>query len=434
MRTQKTFKLTNTQIEKCRDSDLYRLNDSSSDLLFSFSKVNRYKGTFTFLKKIRGKRHWVKLGEYPALSVSDAKKLSEDYYFKLTMKQSSGAEVNPSESERINTVGQLLRWFLKTKLEQRNLSSSAKNNIKSIVEKTLLPRLCNLKLDYLNKQEFATRVVYPLLTRNKVGTVQKVIQVFNHASSLAFSSGLITTPVLLGMRLVDFTTDKVKPKGSKLTLSVLPKLFKDIQVAPFEVQQVMLTMLLFGTRIGETVKMRWDCVDLYHQVWRIPAEDTKTNKEHLCPLTEVAQEVISTYGLHRHLYKRKSQYLFPVNRRWDKHLNINSVGKRISQLAAGEYTSHDIRKLVRSSLTEIGVDYHIGEMILNHSMSNLDKAYIHTHAHEQILHALELWHKTLLDHGLEEILRKRRKNVTRRLESLESNENHGVMLDPSFSE
>lgn len=433
MITQKTLKLTNTQIEKYRDSNLLRLNDSSSDLLFSFSKVDRYKGSFNFVKVIRGKRHWIKLGDYPALSVSDARKLGEDYYFKLTMKQSEGIEISPSEADRINTVGQLLRWFLKTKLEQKNLSGSAKGNIKSIVERTLLPRLCNLKLDHLNKHEFATRIVYPLLTRNKVGTVQKVIQVFNHASSLAYSSGAIGSPVLLGMKLADFTTEKVKPKGAKLNLSALPKLFKDIHIAPFEIQQVMLTMLLFGTRLGETVKMRWDCIDLYHQVWRIPAEDTKTNKEHLCPLTEVSQEVISTYGVHRHLYKRKSKYLFPVSRKWHKHLNINSVGKRISQHAAGQYTSHDIRKLVRSALTEIGVDYHIGEMILNHSMSNLDKAYIHTHAHDQILNALDRWHKTLLDNGLEDILRKRRKNVTRRLESLESDKNHPVMLSPSFS-
>ena len=49
---------------------------------------------------------------------------------------------------------------------------------------------------------------------------------------------------------------------------------------------------------------------------------------------------------------------------------------------------------------DLGVDYLIGELLLNHALDDLDAAYIHTHAMTLKRDALERWHLWLAARGL----------------------------------
>ncbi|PMZ50312.1 integrase, partial [Pseudomonas sp. GW247-3R2A] len=69
-----------------------------------------------------------------------------------------------------------------------------------------------------------------------------------------------------------------------------------------------------------------------------------------------------------------------------------SVGK-------GEWSSHDLRKVARTAWADLGVDYMVGEMLLNHAMKDLDATYIHTTAEGMKRKALEAWHQHLDQHG-----------------------------------
>ena len=54
-----------------------------------------------------------------------------------------------------------------------------------------------------------------------------------------------------------------------------------------------------------------------------------------------------------------------------------------------------MRKLARTVWAEIGIDYLVGEMLLNHSMGTLAKTYIRTTADQLRRQALEQWHAWL---------------------------------------
>ncbi|MOA39003.1 hypothetical protein D3C78_1607480 [compost metagenome] len=49
---------------------------------------------------------------------------------------------------------------------------------------------------------------------------------------------------------------------------------------------------------------------------------------------------------------------------------------------------------------DLGVDYLIGELLLNHALDNLDATYIHTQATALKRDALERWHTYLAERGL----------------------------------
>jgi hypothetical protein len=50
----------------------------------------------------------------------------------------------------------------------------------------------------------------------------------------------------------------------------------------------------------------------------------------------------------------------------------------LRRISKGNWSAHDMRKLARTSWAVLGIDYTVTEQLLNHSMSKLDKAYIHT--------------------------------------------------------
>jgi hypothetical protein len=69
----------------------------------------------------------------------------------------------------------------------------------------------------------------------------------------------------------------------------------------------------------------------------------------------------------------------------------------LSDDAGIKFTSHDIRKLARDSWQDMGIDWVIGEMLLNHERDGLDKRYMHTHSREQMRKALGKWVQKIID-------------------------------------
>ena len=56
----------------------------------------------------------------------------------------------------------------------------------------------------------------------------------------------------------------------------------------------MKLMLLTFVRTGELIGARWQEFDLDEAEWKIPAERTKSRREHLVPLSRQAIEVLLT--------------------------------------------------------------------------------------------------------------------------------------------
>lgn len=74
-----------------------------------------------------------------------------------------------------------------------------------------------------------------------------------------------------------------------------------------------------------------------------------------------------------------------------------------TSVAKGEWSSHDLRKVARTAWTDLGVDYMVGELLLNHAMKDLDATYIHTTAEGLKRRALEDWHQHLDGQGFKAI-------------------------------
>ena len=158
-------------------------------------------------------------------------------------------------------------------------------------------------------------------------------------------------------------------------------------------------LIMHGTRIGETVDAKWEAFDFKEQLWRIPADDTKTKQAHILPLTTQTCTWLKLYKKYQ-ARKGKSAYLFHQKKNKRKVISANQGSSIISTLANKQWSAHDLRKFARSYWMELGIDYMVGEFLLNHTLNKLNQTYIQTLAMPNCRTALQDWCNWLEQQGL----------------------------------
>jgi integrase len=203
---------------------------------------------------------------------------------------------------------------------------------------------------------------------------------------------------------VDFTKARIMPKPARLRgvhlAELVPALASHFDDEPGEAM-LALMMLCHGTRVGETRLARWSDISMADGEWFIPAEHTKTRTEHRLPLTAQTKALLSRYRAIQIAQGYEGIYLFPSRR--GRALSEGQASAVFTRLGQGEWTSHDLRKVARTAWTDLGIDGHIGEMLLNHSLGKIASTYINTQARAQRLAALEKWHGWLDERGFQAI-------------------------------
>lgn len=303
------------------------------------------------------------------------------------------------------TVGEVLRWQLDRQLRNRNLSQKRKKSVKSMINRHLLPRLGGVRVAELTKALLDRELFWPLQEQFTSGYVRQAYGVLAGALRQAQRLDQIAANPMAGMRFTDFVRAKIVPKAAGLRpaqlCELVPRLVEHYRQRPAE-GMLALLMLCHGTRLGETRVARWRHFSLQERVWILPAEETKTRTEHVLPLTDQVVALLEQYRAWQTSSVGESAFLFPAGP--TKALSEKQASEVFASLGAGEWTSHDLRKLARTSWTELGIDHLIGEMLLNHAMKGVVAAYIQTAAQARKREALELWHGHLDGHGFGAVL------------------------------
>ena len=78
-------------------------------------------------------------------------------------------------------------------------------------------------------------------------------------------------------------------------------------------------------------------------------------------------------------------------------ISRQQASQLIRTVSHGNWSAHDLRKLARTIWADIGIDYMISELLLNHTPSKLDRVYIHTYAEKKTRQALQEYHQWLAD-------------------------------------
>ncbi|MGL4348992.1 MAG: hypothetical protein ACRDC7_19800, partial [Aeromonas veronii] len=81
------------------------------------------------------------------------------------------------------------------------------------------------------------------------------------------------------------------------------------------------------------------------------------------------------------------------------HMDKATIMRAIKEIGQGAWTSHDLRKLMRSKLGELGVEHWIAERLINHKITGLDAVYVHSDVEDRKRAALTKYHDWLQEIG-----------------------------------
>ena len=384
--------VTDAEIRKHTAGNVRQLRDPRfPELRFRYSTADRAKGAWHVV--VRGK--WGKAGNYPGIN---AKAMQSTLPAILTRRSADPDALSTTTGWR--TVGDLLAWYQDRMPRDRGLSAKRKCSARSAVKCHLLPRLGTLPLKQLNHSNLDQLLLWPLQETLSLSFVRSIYGVLAVSFRQAFRLGLIEGNPMATLKFGDFVQTRIRPKPAGVRADDLEALLAhlvDFSTRDATGAMLALVMLCHGTRLGETRMARWKHFNLTDGQWFIPAEDTKTKHEHTLPLTPQACSMLLRYRERQEASGYRGTFVFPTPA--GRLLSANRASEIFRQISGGDWSSHDLRKVARTAWMDLGVDYLVGELLVNHAMKDLDATYIHTTAEQLKRAALERWHAWLDGRG-----------------------------------
>jgi integrase len=147
----------------------------------------------------------------------------------------------------------------------------------------------------------------------------------------------------------------------------LPAFMGELREKPGVSARALEFAVLTATRTNEVLGAKWTEVDLEAQLWTVPAERMKANREHRVPLTDRAVEVLSALP-------REGEFVF-VGPRTGKPLSSLAMLECMRSLRGHGATVHGLRSSFRDWISEqTAYPGELAEVALAHTVSDKTEA------------------------------------------------------------
>jgi integrase len=340
--------LTDTQIRNAKIGSKPLYDGHGLQLRVSASGTKSW--TFNYSVPFSKRRTNIGIGTYPAIKLTQARKLREQYAELLA------ADVDPAEyrkeQAKLNTVAQVntfgmayAKWI---ESKEGEWSPSYKKRLQNALELHILPSLGNTPLYKINAPD-TIAILSPLAERRAFESIRKLCRWSNEIMVFSVNSGLILANPLAGIRKA-FRRPTVENRPS-IKPNELPKFMSDLEVAGVTITTRCLIHWLLHTmaRPIEGASARWDEIDLAKGVWAIPAEKMKKRRPHVVPLSSQAIEILEIMkpiSAHR-------GYIFPSRSAPLKHTNSSTANVALKRMGyTGKQVAHGFRALASTILNE----------------------------------------------------------------------------------
>lgn len=331
------------------------------------SKLWRYR------YRIAGKENLYAIGEYPAISLQEARKARDDA--RDLVKQG----IHPSHARQgalaeqlgknTNTFEFVAREWLEKKIGK--WSSYYHKQATSCLENNAFPRIGRLPirnvtaahlLEMLQTMEARGAETYALQLRQWCSAIFRhaVVTLRADVDPAAALKGAINRPAInhsapmSADQISDFKARVNKYGGNRTTVLALR------------------LMLYTFVRTAELRKAPWSEFDVEISEWRIPAERMKMRRLHIVPLSEQVVELLRELSR----ITGSGTWLFPNCRRPGDVMSATTINRALEHMgyASGQWTGHDFRATASTQLHEMGFRADLIERQLAHVETNQTRA------------------------------------------------------------
>ena len=324
-------------------------------------------------KMVNGKNVFKQLGEYPAVSLADARR-QRDALLQI--------------SEHADTEEFKNLTFAKIFEEWINLKATKIKDHKRVrraFELHLLPAFGECIFTDVKPVMVRSHLLKMAQATNKIDTARRLCSWLGQMERFALGMGYIE--MLKFQALIELMPEAQKGQQPSVSPSklcdVMPILMRAC-IGSAQMWQIVQTGFYTLLRPGELVALKWAWID--DGVIEVPAEIMKMKKPHRVPITRQLQTVLDSCA-------RVSEFVFPAPRSLQQNIRIESVEKTFSRNGLkGILVPHGVRSIGRTWMAEEGVDHQVAEACLAHRIGGaVELAYNRSDLLERRREVMQRW-------------------------------------------
>ncbi len=305
---------------------------------------------------INGTAKMISLGEYPTVSLKEARERVHE------IRKSLDGGVDPSQERKIEKQTAAFKTFkavtdvwLDDRTENKWEASHAKRNRERFVG-NIFPVIGMKNINDLTLSDFDKAFV-PLKRRGALETAHRIcamcIEVLNYAARFRY---LADKNIIFDLQQYK-KEDLPRPVKGKLATITAPDAIGDLlrKIEASEGRQTYPVALALQIapyvmlRPGELVGGMWEEINLEKAEWYIKAERMKPGFDHVVPLPRQAVELI----MRLRDFSGNGPYMFPAaNRAKGEHIRTETLlmALRRMKYQSGDFTTHGFRAMASTLL------------------------------------------------------------------------------------
>lgn len=416
-------------------------------------RVGRNSGLKTFLYRYKkdGSSKWIRLGDYPALSLENARVQAQA----LDLKRKQGidpieereqeaarkeaeaaatAQALAAQAARVTVRDLFDRWASVDLVRRKDGGAE----VRRMFEKDVLPTLGAMAVEDVRKGHI-TGITDALLARGVTRMAKMIFSLVRQMFRFAVDRDIIEHEPTAAIRKAKIG-GKDTERDRVLSEDEIKALVRQIPSAGLTHSTEAAVWLALSTccRIGELLAAQWEHIDFEKRTWWIPPEVSKNDKAHTVYLSDFAlaqfqalKDETDAALIERRMKDPEAQpiaWIYP-NRHNDGAVCPKTVTKQLGDrqrpglkpmkgrakadkgealvLPGGKWGPHDLRRTGATLMVALGVLPEVAERCLNHTEQNRVKRTYQRHSYEREMR--EAWR--LLGKRLELLTRTKAGNV-----------------------
>ena len=372
--------LNETKIKSLKPKERpYKMTDSNG--LFIEIKPNGVK-VWRYRFRIDGKEKTFTIGDYPAVSLADARQRHQ------TARQQVKDGISPVQAraqlkqKRLAQTDSTFsvvaeRWIADT---LANKSDGYIKQARATLKNDVLPVIGQKPLDDITSAD-ALKIIENTIARvrknSSHGTGEAAARVSKRVISGVFQYAIVrlqatTDPTYAVRRVIQ----SPQPNHARaLSAQELRGLLYRIEgYQGRSVRDALAFMLLTMVRTKESRLAKWTDIDFDQALWIVPAEIMKKRKPHFVPLSKQAMDILER----RKEFRDNDEFVFNSPQHRTRELSVTTINQALVYMGCEDITGHDFRATASTVLNANGFSSDWIEKQLAHVEGNaVRRSYNH---------------------------------------------------------
>lgn len=318
------------------------------DLLPNFGVRVGTSGRLSFfvMYRVHGRRKRDTIGQFPVISLAEARQLARRRLAKLVLE-----EKNPDfvpTTDFVEAVSDFLKFHCAVRNKPRTAAETER-----LLKRHWLPAFAGRELQGISTRD-VTRVLDALhkVPSEAVHALAAIRKFFNWTRQRQLIAASPCEGLQLDVRSQART--RVLSDGEQVCV------YRAAEQIGYPYGNILQLLLLTAQRRSEIAGLRWSYINQQERLITLPARLVKNNREHVFVYGDMAADVLEKMP-------RIGDHLFPARGGNDRLYSGWSKSKRRLDFACGiDFTLHDLRRTWATRAADLGVHPWVIEAHLNH--------------------------------------------------------------------